>query len=51
MLWVSGPDGSEIPLGDGGTFDWLARLTSNRRGVYVASGMGAQLVALLFRRR
>jgi hypothetical protein len=49
MLWVTAPDGSEIPLGDGGTFDWLAKLASNRRAVFVASGMGAQLVAVRFR--
>jgi hypothetical protein len=48
MLWVTTPDGTEIPIGDGGTFDWLARLTSNQRAVFVASGMGAQLVAILF---
>jgi hypothetical protein len=50
MLWVTGPDGAEVPLIDGGAFDWLVRLTSNRRLVYVASGGGAQLVAR-FRRR
>ena len=50
MLWVTAPDGREVPLGDGGTFDWLAKLASNRRAVYVASGMGAQLVAFLFKR-
>jgi hypothetical protein len=44
-------DGTEIPLIDGGVFDWVAQLTSNRRAVYVASGMGSQLVPLLFRRR
>jgi hypothetical protein len=43
-------DGIEIPLIDGGAFDWVATLTSNRRAVYVASGMGSQLVPLLFRR-
>ena len=43
-------DGIEIPLIDGGVFDWVAQLTSNRRAVYVASGMGSQLVPLLFRR-
>jgi hypothetical protein len=42
-------DGNEIPLIDGGAFDWVAKLTSNRRAVYVASGMGSQLVPLLFR--
>ena len=43
-------DGTEIPLIDGGAFDWVAKLTSNRRAVYVASGLGSQLVPLLFRR-
>jgi hypothetical protein len=51
MLWVTAPDGTELPLGDGGTFDWLSRLLSNRRAVYVASGLGAQLVAVRFARR
>jgi hypothetical protein len=50
MLWVTAPDGEEVPLGDGGTFDWLAQLLSNRRAVFVASGLGAQLVAIRFRR-
>ena len=49
MLWVTAPDGTEIPLGDGGAFDWLAKLASNRRAVFVASGLGAQLVAVRFR--
>jgi hypothetical protein len=43
-------DGIEIPLIDGGAFDWVAKLTSNRRILYVASGLGSQLVPLLFRR-
>jgi hypothetical protein len=49
MLWVTAPDGTEIPLFDGGCFDWLAKLTSNRRAVYVASGGGSQLIAIRFR--
>jgi len=49
MIWVTAPDGARIPLIDGGTFDWLAQLTSNRRAVYVASGAGQQLIALRFR--
>jgi len=44
-------DGLEMPLIDGGAFDWVAKLTSNRRAVCVASGLGTQLVPLLFRRR
>jgi hypothetical protein len=50
MLWVTAPEGDEVPLIDGGAFDWLAKLTSDRRNVYVASGMGSQLVAVRFRR-
>ena len=44
-------EGIEIPLIDGGAFDWVAKLTSNRRAVYVASGLGSQLVPLMFRRQ
>lgn len=50
MLWATTSSGDEVPLGDGGLFDWLGTLTANRRNVYVASGMGAQLVPLVFRR-
>ena len=49
QLWVTAPDGVRLPLIDGGAFDWLARLTSNRRAVFVATGAGAQLIALRFR--
>ncbi|MEO8548891.1 MAG: hypothetical protein ABI678_02935 [Kofleriaceae bacterium] len=49
MLWVTAKDGSEVPLCDGGAFDWVATLTSNPRNVYVATGMGAQLIAHAFR--
>jgi hypothetical protein len=43
-------DGAHIPLIDGGAFDWIAKLTSNRRAVYVASGLGSQLVTLIYRK-
>jgi hypothetical protein len=43
-------EGIEIPLIDGGAFDWVAKLASNRRAVFVASGLGSQLVPLMFRR-
>jgi len=39
-----------VPLIDGGAFDWLAKLVSNRRAVYVATGAGSQLIALRFRK-
>jgi hypothetical protein len=51
MLWVTAPDGAELPLIDGGAFDWLAQLSANRRAVYVATGAGAQLIAIRFRTR
>lgn len=50
MLDAGTPDGTAIPLIDGGAFDWLRRLTANNRMVFVASGMGSQLAAALFRR-
>jgi hypothetical protein len=43
-------EGSEIPLIDGGAFDWIAKLLSNRKAVYVASAIGSQLVPLMFGR-
>lgn len=51
QIHVTAPDGAMAPLIDGGVFDWLSRLTSNRRAVYVATGCGAQLIALRFRPR
>jgi len=42
--------GEHLPLADTGAFDWVARLTSNARLRFVASGLGIQLLPLLFRR-
>jgi hypothetical protein len=39
---------AELPVVDGGVFDWLTKLSSNRRAVFVASGAGTQLLALRF---
>jgi hypothetical protein len=49
LINVRAPRGEDVFLSDGGAFDWLHKLASNRRLVFVASGMGAQLVAYLFR--
>lgn len=49
MLSATALDGQELPIADGGSFDWVAKLASNRRAAYVASGLGAQLVAQRFR--
>jgi hypothetical protein len=50
QIWVTAPDGAEVPLIDGGAFDWLARLAANRRAVYLASGTGSQLIAWSFKK-
>jgi hypothetical protein len=50
QIWVTADDGTEFPLVDGGAFDWLSRIASNRRAVFVATGAGSQLIALRFRR-
>ena len=42
-------NGDSIPLADTGLFDWMPRLTSDKRTRFVASGVGLQLLALLFR--
>lgn len=47
-IWVAAPDGEELPLADGGSFDWLGRLAANRRAVFVGSGLGSQMIALRF---
>jgi len=49
MLHVTTPAGDDMFLVDGGAFDWLNKLTSNRRAVLVASGCGSQLIAIAFR--
>jgi hypothetical protein len=41
--------GEDIPFIDGGAFDWLEKLTSNRKQVFVASGLGSQIAAYWFR--
>jgi hypothetical protein len=41
--------GDFVPIGDLGVFDWVARLTANRKRRFVASGLGIQLLPLLFR--
>lgn len=49
MIGARGVDGGAIQLIDGGAFDWLAKLMSNRKAVFVASAIGSQLAAFLFR--
>jgi hypothetical protein len=49
MISACAPGGERMPLIDGGAFDWLRKLTSNNKLVFVASGMGSQLAAYLYR--
>jgi hypothetical protein len=51
MIDVRAPNGAELPLIDGGAFDWLRKLSSNHKLTFVASGMGSQALAFVFRRR
>lgn len=41
--------GEYMPLIDGGAFDWLRKLTSNNKLTFVASALGSQLAAYLYR--
>jgi hypothetical protein len=49
MISARSPGGEHMPLIDGGAFDWLRKLTSNNKLVFVASGFGSQLAAYLYR--
>jgi hypothetical protein len=40
--------GDFCPIGDLGLFDWMQKLTANRRQRFVASGFGLQLIPVLF---
>lgn len=44
------PSGDVLDLCDTGVFDWMGKLTSNRKLRFVASGMGVQLVPVVFPR-
>jgi ribosomal protein S18 acetylase RimI-like enzyme len=48
MIDLIGTSHERINLCDGGTFDWLATLTSNRRARFVASAFGSQRAAAMF---
>lgn len=48
MINAGATAGERIPLIDGGAFDWVAKLASNRKLVFVASGVGSQILPGLF---
>jgi hypothetical protein len=45
---LGGGSDDPIPLVDGGAFGWLAALTGDRRDLFIASGLGPQLIATLW---
>ena len=49
MISARSPGGEHLPLIDGGCFDWLRKLNSNNKLVFVASGLGSQMAAYLYR--
>jgi hypothetical protein len=49
MISARSRGGEHVPLIDGGAFDWLRKLTSNNKLVFVASALGSQLAAYLYR--
>jgi hypothetical protein len=49
MIDVKADQDGEIPLIDGGAFDWLHKICANNKLTFVASGMGSQLLAHLLR--
>ena len=48
LFGVDTEAGEHVNLGDTGLFDWVAKLTSNKRMRLVASGFGLQLLPLRF---
>jgi hypothetical protein len=49
MISARALNGEHMPLIDGGAFNWLRKLTSNNKLVFVASALGSQLAAYLYR--
>lgn len=41
--------GHDVPIADTGCFDWIGQLLDNRKYRFVASGMGLQLLPMLYR--
>jgi hypothetical protein len=49
MISATSVSGDDIPLIDGGAFDWLHKLAANHKLVLVASAIGSQLAAYAYR--
>lgn len=50
MISARNLNGDAIPLIDGGSFDWVGKIAANSKLVFVASAIGSQLAAYLYRR-
>ena len=48
LLGADDASGEHVNLSDTGLFDWMAKLASDRRFQFVASGFGLQLLPLVF---
>jgi hypothetical protein len=48
LVGAETPAGLYVELGDVGVFDWVQKLTSNRRTRLVAAGLGIQMFPLVF---
>jgi hypothetical protein len=49
LFGADAPNGEHLNLGDTGAFDWVAKLTANRRLRFVASGLGLHRASESFR--
>jgi hypothetical protein len=49
MMSARARNDQHIPLIDGGAFDWVAQLAANRKLVFIASAIGSQVAAYLYR--
>jgi hypothetical protein len=49
MFGADSTAGEHVAIGDVGLFDWVAKLTANRRQRFVAAGFGLQQLPLVFR--
>ena len=50
MISARSAHGDAIPLIDGGAFDWVAKLSANRKLAFIASAIGSQVAAFGFRK-
>jgi hypothetical protein len=49
-VYITGSDGNELELADGGLTPWTARLLSNAKERLLIGGIGSEAVAAVFHR-